>query len=58
MMAEDQAEKTWITISYGSFTNQFPPDTIKSARQLERTYTKIRRQKMSILFNEIYINEK
>ena len=57
MMAQDWAESTWVTISYGSFINQFLLDTIKSIRQLERTYTKICRQNISILFNEICINE-
>ena len=56
MMAHDRVENTRLTISYESFINQFPPDTIKSILQLERTYTKIRRQNMSILFNEIRIN--
>ena len=55
MMAQNWAESTKVTISYGSFINQFPPDTIKSIWQLEKAYTKICRQNMSILFNEIYI---
>ena len=54
MMSQDWAESTRLPISYGSFINQFLPDTIKSMRQLERTYTKMCTQKMSILFNEIY----
>ena len=33
------------------------PSTVKSIRQLERTYTKMCRQNVSILFNEIRINE-
>ena len=57
MMAQDRVESTRLTISYGSFINQFPLDTIKSIRQLERTFTKICRQNISILFNEICINE-
>ena len=57
MMAQDRAENTRVTISYGSFINQFTPDTIKSIWQLEKTYTKICRQNMSKLFNEICINE-
>ena len=56
MMAQDQTESDWVTISYRSFINQIPLDTIKSMRQLERTYTKTCRQNMSILFNEICIN--
>ena len=55
--AQDRTESIRVTISYGSFINQFPTDTIKSIRQLERTYTKICRQNMSILFNEICIND-
>ena len=31
MMAEDRAESTWVTISYGSFIKQLPPDTIEYA---------------------------
>ena len=50
------AESTWEPINYESFINQFPPDTIKSMRQLERTYTKMCRQKMSVLLNEICNN--
>ena len=57
MMAQNRAERTRVTISYGSFINQFLPDTIKSMWQLERTYTKICKQNISILFNEICINE-
>ena len=57
MLAQDRAERTRVTISYGSFIDQFPPDTIKSIRQLERTCTKICRQNTSRLFSEICINE-
>ena len=55
-MAQDWIESTWVTISYGNFINQFPPGTVKSIRPLEKTYTKICTQNMSILFNgNIYI---
>ena len=37
-MAQDPAESIRVAISYGSFINQFQPDTIKSIRQLERAY--------------------
>ncbi len=37
--------------------NQFPPNTIKAKREYERIQKKIYRQKMSIMFNEICINE-
>ena len=57
MMTQDQAESTCLIISYGSFINQFLPDTIKSIWQLERTYTNICRQNMSTLFKEKYMNE-
>ena len=57
MMTQDQADSTRVTISYGSFINQFLSDTVKSIWQLERTYTKIYRQKMSILCKEICINK-
>ena len=57
MMACDRTESIWVASSYKSFINQFPPDIIKSIRQLERAYIKICRQNMSILFNEIYITE-
>ena len=55
MRAQDRAESTRVPISYENSINQFPLDTIKSMWQLERTYTKMCRQKMSIFFNEIYI---
>ena len=55
MMAHNRAEIARVTISHVSFINQFQPDTIKYFRQLENTYTKICRQNMFILFNEIYM---
>ena len=55
MMAQNRAESIMVPMSYGNFFNQFPLDTIKSMQQLERTYTKMCRQMMSILFNGIYI---
>ena len=54
MMVQVQAESTWVPISYGSFINQFPPDIIKSMRQLERTYTKICKQRY-LYWLSIYI---
>ena len=57
MMAQDQVKSTRLIISYGNFINQFPLDTIKSIWQLEKTYTKICRQNMFMLFNEICINK-
>ena len=57
MMAQDRAENARVTISYWIFFNQFPTDTIKSIRRRERTYPKMCRQNMSVLFNEICINK-
>ena len=48
---------TWDIYNYGKYINQFSPNTIKSIRQYERINKKIYRQKMSIMFNEISINE-
>ena len=57
MMTQDWAESTQEPTNYESFISQFPLDTIKSMWQHERIYTKMCRQKMSISFNEICINE-
>ena len=57
MMAQSQAESTWETNNYRKYINEFPPNTIKSIWQYERINKKICRQKMSIIFNEICINE-
>ena len=46
-----------LYINYGRFINQFSPDIIKSMKRLERINTKMCRQRMFILFNEICINE-
>ena len=43
---------------YGQYLNQFPPpNTIKVIREFERIQKRICRHKMSIMFNEICINE-
>ena len=57
MMAQSRAESTREINNYGSYINQFLPNIIKSIRQYERINKKICRQKMSIIFNEICINE-
>ena len=57
MMAQSQAESTWEINNYGKCINQFPPNTIESKGQYERINKKICRQKMSIIFNKICINE-
>ena len=57
MMAQSRAERTRDTYNYGQYLNQFPPNTIKVIREFERIQKKICRHKMSIMFNEICINE-
>ena len=57
MMAQSQAESTRDTSNYGQYKNQFPPNTIKAIQEYERIQKKICRQKMSIMFNKICINE-
>ena len=57
MMAQSQAESTRDTYNYGQYLNQFPPNTIKVIREFERIQKRICRHKMSIMFNEICINE-
>ena len=58
MMAQSWKESTWEITNYGRFINQFPPNMIRLIRQFERINKKICRQKMSIMFNQICINEK
>ena len=55
MMVQDWAENIRETINYERFINQFPPDIIRLIHQLERINIKICRQKMSMIFNQIYI---
>ena len=57
MMAQSRAETTRDTYNYGQYLNQFPPNTIKVIREFERIQKRICRHKMSIMFNEICINE-
>ena len=57
MMAQSRAESTRDTYNYGQYLNQFPPNTIKVIREFERIQKRICRPKMSIMFNEICINE-
>ena len=57
MIAQNRAESTRDTCNYGQYMNQFPPNTIKVIREFERIQKKICRHKMSIMFNEICINE-
>ena len=57
MMAQSRTESTRDTYNYGQYINRFPPNTIKVIREFERIHKKICRHKMSIMFNEICINE-
>ena len=57
MMAQSRAESTRDTYNYGQYLNQSSPNTIKVIREFERIQKKICRHKMSIMFNEICINE-
>ncbi len=52
MIAQSRAESTSDTYNYGQHINQFPPNTIKVIREFERIQKKIRRHKMSIMFND------
>ena len=45
------------TYNYGQYLNQFPPNAIKVIREFERIQKRICRHEMSIMFNEICINE-
>ena len=54
MMAQSRAESTRDAYNYGQSP---PPNTIKVIREFERIQKKICRHKMSIMFNEICINE-
>ena len=56
MIAQDHSESTREPIIYRRFINQFPLDTIKWMQRLERMNTKMCRQRISILFNQIYIH--
>ena len=56
MMAQSRAESTRDTYNYGQYINQFLPNTIKAIREYERIQKKICRQEISIMFNEICIN--
>ena len=56
-MAQSRTESTRDTYNYGQYINQFPLNTIKVIWEFERIQKKICRQKMTIMFNEICINE-
>ena len=57
MMAQSRAESARDTYNYGQYINQFPANTIKAIWEYEWIQKKICRQKMSVIFNEICINE-
>ena len=57
MMAQSRTESTRDIYNYGQYINQIPPNTIKAIREFERIQKEICRQKISIMFNEICINE-
>ena len=54
-MAQSWAEIALEITNYGRFINQFPLNIIRSIRQFEWINKKICRQKVSIIFNQIYI---
>ena len=54
---QSRAESTRDAYNYGQYINQFPQNTIKVIREFEQIQKKICRHKMSIMFNEICINE-
>ena len=56
-MNQSRAESSWGIYNYGQYINQFPPNTIKVIREFERIQKRICKHKMSIMFNEICINE-
>ena len=53
----NRAEISWKVNNHRKYINRFPPNIIKPIRKCERINKKICRQKMSIIFNEICINE-
>ena len=57
MMAQSRAESSRDTYNYEQYINQFPLNMIKVIREFKRIQKKICRHKMSIMFNEICINE-
>ena len=57
VVAQGRAEGAGDTCNYGQCMDQFPQNTIKVIREFERIQKKICRHKMSIMFNEICINE-
>ena len=58
-MARERHESTWQPVKYRKFINQFKLDIIISIRRCERIEIKkkICRQRMSIILNQICLNE-
>ena len=56
-MAQSWAESTWEITNYGRFINQFLLNIIRLIRQFERINKKYVDKRMSIMFNQICINE-
>ena len=57
MIAQSWAESTWEITNYETFINQFLSNIIRSIQQFVRINKRICRQKMSIMFNQICINQ-
>ena len=55
MIAQSCAESTCEITNYGRFINQFRSNIIRSIRQFARINKELCTQKMSIMFNQIYI---
>ena len=55
-MPREESESIWEPVKYGKFISQFQLDILKSIQQFERIKIKICRQKMSIIFNQIYMS--
>ena len=53
-MAQEKTESLWEPINYGKLIIR--PDIMTFIRRLERIKTKICRQKVSVLFNKLYIH--
>ena len=49
--------QSWAESTYGRFSNQLPPNIIRSILQFEMINKKVCKEKMSIMFNQICINE-
>ena len=57
MMALEEHQSTWEPVKYGKFVSQFLLDIKTTIQQFERIETKICRQRLSVIFNQICLNE-